>query len=66
MTVILYSRYSATCSGFDWANGKSQLKYILFLGISQSDCTARLLKLLSQLQSFADFSQSKSGTKFDG
>ena len=55
MTAILYSRYSATCRGFDWANGKSQLNFILFLGISQSDCTARLLKLPFQLQSFADF-----------
>ena len=54
MTLILYSRYSATCSGFGWAKGKSQINLILFLGISHSDCTARLLKLLSQLQSFAD------------
>ena len=55
MTVILYSRYSATCSGFGWAKGKSQTNLILFLGISHSDCTAPLLKLPFQLQSFADF-----------
>ena len=55
MTVILYSRYSATCNGFVWAKGKSKINLILFLGVPHSDCTARLLKLLSQLQSFAEF-----------
>ena len=55
MTVILCSRYSATCSGFGWAKGKSQINLILYLGISHSDCTARLRKLPFQLQSFADF-----------
>ena len=55
MTVITFSRYSVTCSGFGWAKGKSQINLMLFLGISHSDCTARLLKLPFQLQSFADF-----------
>ena len=55
MTVLLYSRYSATCSGFGWAKEKSQIYLMLFLGVSHSDCTARLLKLPFQLQSFADF-----------
>ena len=32
MTVILYSRYSATWSGFGWAKGKSQINLMLFFG----------------------------------